>query len=53
MSINRKKNMIIVKGVNLKYMRVEDDEGSRQTKVVQKEHPIHVSNVSLIDPETK
>ena len=50
--VNRKKNQVTVKGVNLKYLTVNDEEMVRRTKVVQKEFPIHVSNVSLIDPET-
>ena len=33
-------------------MTVDDEEMQRRRKVVQKEHPIHVSNVSLIDPES-
>jgi len=49
----RKKNQVTVQGVNLKYITVEDEEMQRRKKVVQKEFPIHVSNVSLIDPELK
>ena len=42
-----------MQGVNLKFKKVVDDEGVQRTKTLQKEHPIHVSNVSLIDPELK
>ena len=49
----RKKNQVVVQGVNLKYITVEDEEMQRRKKVVQKEFPLHVSNVSLIDPELK
>ena len=51
LKVFRDRNQVVVKGVNLKYMTVDDDEGSRQKKVVQKEHPIHISNVGLLDPE--
>ena len=50
--VMRKKNQVIVKGVNFKFLTVEDEEMQRRKKVVQKEFPIHVSNVALIDPES-
>jgi large subunit ribosomal protein L24 len=43
---------VLVAGVNLKNKKVDDEEMVRRRKTVQKEGPIHVSNVSLIDPET-
>ena len=52
LKVIRKKNQVIVKGVNMKYITVNDEEGQRRRKVVQKEFPIHVSNVALVDPET-
>ena len=42
----------MVQGVNLKFITVDDEEMQRRKKVVQKEFPIHVSNVNLVDPET-
>jgi len=50
--VNRKKNQVTVSGVNLKYITVDDEEMQRRKKVVQREFPVHVSNVALIDPET-
>ena len=47
----RKKNLVLVSGVNLKYKQILDDEGVQRKKTVQQEHPVHVSNVSLIDPD--
>ena len=38
--------------MNLKYITVDDEEMQRVKKVIQKESPIHISNVALIDPET-
>ena len=51
LKVLRKKNQVVVSGVNLKFKRVQDDEMVQRTKTLQKEHPIHVSNVALIDPE--
>lgn len=48
--IFRDKNKVVVQGVNMKYKKVEDDEYERRKKVIHAEAPIHVSNVSLIDP---
>ena len=36
----------------MKYITIEDDEMVRRKKVVQKEFPIHVSNVGLVCPES-
>mmetsp|Transcript_33432 Transcript_33432/g.51318 ORF Transcript_33432/g.51318 Transcript_33432/m.51318 type:complete len:128 (-) Transcript_33432:10-393(-) len=36
----------------MKFMQVEDEEMQRRKKTVQREFPLHVSNVSLIDPES-
>ena len=35
----------------MKFKVVTDDENMRRKKTVQKEHPLHVSNVQLIDPQ--
>ena len=52
MRVFRKTNQVLVAGVNLKYKKVDDEEMVRRKKTIQKESPVHVSNVSLIDPET-
>lgn len=49
--VYRKTNQVLVAGVNLKYKKVDDEEMVRRKKTIQKESPVHVSNVSLIDPE--
>ena len=51
MKVIRKKNQVLVEGVNLAYIKRPDDENIKRTKVIKKERPIHVSNVALIDPE--
>lgn len=52
MRVFRKTNQVLIAGVNLKYKKVDDEEMVRRKKTIQKESPVHVSNVSLIDPET-
>lgn len=49
--VYRKVNKVTVSGVNLKFKKVNDEENQRNKKTVQKEFPIHVSNVNLIDPQ--
>ena len=49
-NVLRKRNMVTVSGVNLKFKMVADDENTRVKKAIQKEAPVHISNVSLIDP---
>ena len=53
LKVNRKHNTVTVQGVNLKYIKVEDEEMQRRQKVAQKEYPVHVSNVNLVDPESQ
>ena len=50
LKVDRKKNLVTVQGVNLKFKVVDDDEMQRRKKTIQKEFPIHVSNVQLVDP---
>jgi len=52
LKINRDKNTVTVQGSNMKFKVVDDEEMQRRRKTIQKEFPIHVSNVNLIDPTT-
>src|SRR3984957_20303668 len=50
------KNRIIVEGINFvtKHVKVgQTQRGSKTGGIETREAPIHVSNVSLIDPDTK
>ncbi|WGD36740.1 50S ribosomal protein L24 [Lysinibacter sp. HNR] len=50
------KNRVIVEGVNYvkKHVRVsQSNRGSKEGGIETHEAPIHVSNVALIDPQTK
>ncbi|KAJ2541249.1 hypothetical protein EV175_006159 [Coemansia sp. RSA 1933] len=49
--VSRKTNRLYVRGMNLVYKSVPKSESTPEGKL-QKEMPIHVSNVSLIDPST-
>ena len=51
LKVYRKKNQVLVSGVNLKFKIVQDDEMVKRKKTLQKESPVHISNVALIDPE--
>ena len=51
LKVYRKNNSVLVAGINMKFKQVDDDEGVTRKKTVQQEHPIHVSNVALIDPD--
>ncbi len=44
---------VIIEGVNLhkKHLKPKDNNGNGE--IVERELPIHVSNVALIDPKTK
>lgn len=35
----------------MKFKKVADEEMVQRKKTLEKEHPVHVSNVALIDPE--
>lgn len=50
LAVDRKKNAVTVSGVNMKFKKVDDEEMQRRRKTIQKEFPIHVSNVQLVDP---
>lgn len=51
--VKRKKNQVVVDGVNIKLKRTKgDDDGETIGGVRPFLAPIHVSNVNLLDPET-
>ena len=49
----REKNKAIVEGVNMVSKHTKPSAKSPQGGIVKKEAPIHVSNLSLIDPKSK
>jgi len=51
--ILREKNKAIVEGVNFISKHTKPSAKNPQGGIVKKEAPIHISNLSLIDPKTK
>ncbi|HBK84386.1 MAG TPA: 50S ribosomal protein L24 [Flavobacterium sp.] len=52
-SVLRDKNKAIVEGVNLVSKHTKPSAKSPQGGIVKKEAPIHISNLSLLDPKSK
>ena len=56
LAVQKETNRVIVEGVNLvtKHTREgQSDRGAKTGGIVTQEAPIHVSNVSLVDPKSK
>lgn len=51
--VYREKNKAIVEGVNMVSKHTKPSAKNPQGGIVKKEAPIHISNLSLIDPKTK
>lgn len=49
----REKNKAIVEGINMVSKHTKPSAKNPQGGIVKKEAPIHISNLSLIDPKTK
>ena len=49
----RDKNKAIVEGVNMVSKHTKPSATNTQGGIVKKEAPIHISNISLVDPKTK
>lgn len=46
------KNRIIVEGVNIRKRHTKPNQKNPQGGIIEKEAPIHVSNVMILDPKT-
>jgi large subunit ribosomal protein L24 len=51
--VDREKNKAIVEGVNMVSKHTKPSAKSPQGGIVKKEAPMHISNLSLIDPKSK
>lgn len=51
--VDREKNRAVVEGVNFISKHTKPSAQNPQGGIVKKEAPIHVSNLSLIDPKSK
>jgi len=49
----REKNKAVVEGVNMVSKHTKPSAKNPQGGIVKKEAPIHISNISLVDPKTK
>ena len=51
--VYREKNKAIVEGVNMVSKHTKPSAKNPQGGIVKKEAPLHISNLSLIDPKSK
>jgi large subunit ribosomal protein L24 len=51
--VDREKNKAIVEGVNLISKHTKPSAKNPQGGIIKKEAPLHISNLSLIDPKSK
>jgi large subunit ribosomal protein L24 len=51
--VDREKNKAIVEGVNMVSKHTKPSAKNPQGGIVKKEAPIHISNISLLDPKSK
>ena len=47
-----KENKVIVAGINVRKKHVKPNQAQPEGKIVEKEAPIHVSNVAIVDHKT-
>ena len=48
-----KEEKVIITGVNMVKKHVKPNQAEPEGKITEKEAPIHISNVALLDPKTK
>jgi large subunit ribosomal protein L24 len=51
--VYKEKNKAVVEGVNMVSKHTKPSAKNPQGGIVKKEAPIHISNISLIDPKSK
>jgi len=47
-----KVNRLIIEGINIRKRHTKPSQKSQQGGIIEKEAPIHVSNVMIVDPKT-
>lgn len=52
LKINRERGLVVVQGVNMVFRHVRPSRKNPQGGRLQKEAPIHISNVLPVDPKT-
>ena len=53
LKVLRDENKVVVEGANMVKKHIKPNQAEPEGKITEKEAPIHVSNVALIDPKTK
>ncbi len=53
LKVDREKNKAIIEGANMVSKHTKPSAKNPQGGIVKKEAPIHISNLSLIDPKSK
>lgn len=53
LSVDFDKDRVLVEGINKVSRHTKPNTKNPQGGIIQKEAPIHISNVALIDPKTK
>lgn len=48
-----KEEKVLIGGLNMVKKHVKPNQAEPEGKIIEKEAPIHVSNVALVDPKTK
>ena len=48
-----KEEKVIIGGINMVKKHVKPNQAEPEGKITEKEAPIHISNVALVDPKTK
>lgn len=48
-----KEEKVIIGGLNMVKKHVKPNQAEPEGKIIEKEAPIHISNVALVDPKTK
>ena len=52
LNVDRRKSRVLVEGVNMKWKHVRPSQENPQGGRIQREYPVHSSNVAFLDPET-
>lgn len=48
-----KEEKVVITGLNMVKKHIKPNQAEPEGKITEKEAPIHVSNVALVDPKTK
>ena len=51
--VRPREEKVIIEGLNLVKKHVKPNQAEPEGKITEKEAPIHISNVALVDPKTK